>query len=107
ATGCHLLEAHRLAFTNPPALAAWPGPPRRVDRLFGKAIVFAAHDGTASEPPGAWPEVADIPPSGEPLRAGQPVLTVFASGASRAEVRDELQRRAAAIDTWLSRGEQR
>src|SRR5262249_1740206 len=48
ATGCHLLEAHRLAFTNPPALAAWPGPPRRVDRLFGKAIVFAAHDGTAS-----------------------------------------------------------
>ena len=107
-TGCHLLEAHRLAFADPAALAGWQGPPRRVDRLIGKAIVFAGHDSTApARSPGTWPEFADIPPAGEPVRAGQPILTVFASGAGWDEVRDELRRRAAAIDAWLSRGEQR
>jgi hypothetical protein len=47
------------------------------------------------------PALADIPKPGEPIRAGRPVLTLFARGGSVAGCTDELHRKAADLDRWL------
>jgi predicted ATP-grasp superfamily ATP-dependent carboligase len=57
--------------------------PLRLDRVRGKAIVFARRDVT---PTGThrWladPALADIPRPGEPIARGRPICTVFASGS--------------------------
>jgi predicted ATP-grasp superfamily ATP-dependent carboligase len=81
------------------------------DRFAGKAIVYASHDGFV--PPAldeiardwnsaaSWPDLADIPRIGDPLRAGQPVVTVFAEGNSLAIVEAELHRRVKIIEVLL------
>jgi predicted ATP-grasp superfamily ATP-dependent carboligase len=64
----------------------------------GKAVVYArqscrwigpSHDLAAS----AWPELADIPQAGACFECGQPIVTVFATGASETDVQRKLQLR--------------
>jgi predicted ATP-grasp superfamily ATP-dependent carboligase len=47
------------------------------------------------------PEFADIPPAGQPIGWGWPVLTLFARGDSLETCRDWLQQIAADLDRWL------
>ncbi|HMC11139.1 MAG TPA: hypothetical protein VKH44_07605, partial [Pirellulaceae bacterium] len=82
------------------------------DRCAGKAVVYAAQDSVA--PPALdemasqwnanshWPGLADLPHIGEPLPAGQPVVTVFAEGDSLATVEAELRRRVATIQRLIT-----
>jgi predicted ATP-grasp superfamily ATP-dependent carboligase len=82
-------------------------PPALASGFFGKAIVYAQADGevpaTLDAVARSWlqgdgrPAVADIPRAGEKIFAGQPVVTVFASGPSASRVLDLLRGRIAAI----------
>jgi len=74
---------------------------------FGKAVVYAARDcrvspvlemvaGELNDPRG-WPAMADLPRTGEEIRTGQPVLTVFAGGATMERVETELRQRVATV----------
>jgi predicted ATP-grasp superfamily ATP-dependent carboligase len=45
----------------------------------------------------AWPLIADLPHVGQRFQAGQPVATVFATGASLDEVERQLRSREAAL----------
>jgi len=84
------------------------------ERFFGKAIVYAQVDSVVPSmldeimkewnQPGQQPGIADLPQVGERLFAGQPVVTVFASGSSMLEVDEGLYRRVAAIQNLLSDG---
>lgn len=50
---------------------------------FGKAIVYARHDGAMGDT-ATWlddPDVRDVPRSGQSFRSGQPICSVFASAA--------------------------
>lgn len=60
-------------------------PIRQDTQVFGKAEVFARRDGVAPDT-AAWVAARrqDIPQPGDPLRAGQPICTVTASGADEA-----------------------
>ena len=80
--------------------------------IHGKAILFARsryvitdrfvrwyegeNDGSV------WPALADLPREGTVIEAGQPVVTVFASGGCVESVRYELQRKAMTIFDILS-----
>jgi predicted ATP-grasp superfamily ATP-dependent carboligase len=74
-------------------------------QFWGKAILFARQDlvigdalsdyVAATPQRDAFPLFADIPTTGCPLSAGQPILTVFACGESLEEVRRELRSRQA------------
>ncbi|MDX1945316.1 MAG: ATP-grasp domain-containing protein [Pirellulaceae bacterium] len=78
--------------------------PVSTPKMAGKAVVYARADGIATARLAAlvhdwnrnreWPLVADVPATGLPLQAGQPVVTVFAAGNSAKEVETELRRRA-------------
>lgn len=84
------------------------------EEFFGKAIVYARADSVAPpkldaiakewSQPGQQPGIADLPQIGERIIAGQPVVTVFASGFSMLEVEQELRRRVAAIHDLLREG---
>jgi len=93
ATGESFLAVHLTAFglhsprpqPRPAMAAVWskailftPGPlaidRSLVDRLLDRAAGWTGTDG--------WPAIADIPRPGQTLRAGAPVLTVFARGDS-------------------------
>ncbi len=81
-----------------------------LDRAVGKAIYFAPHafrfprtgpwDADLDVPFNPWrlPGFADIPEPDEPMEAGSPVLTFFASGSTVASCREQLQSRAAELD---------
>lgn len=84
------------------------------ERLRGKAVVYADADGVV---PGAldvlseaWKEddgataMADLPRLGDPLVAGQPVVTVFATGRAIDEVRRKLSERMTSVRVLLQRG---
>lgn len=62
--------------------------------VVGKAILFAAGPGRWVEPIGpATAHLADIPDPGTPFEAGEPVATVFGSGATITDCRRDLARR--------------
>jgi predicted ATP-grasp superfamily ATP-dependent carboligase len=76
-------------------------------KIVGKRIVYA-HENAMVGPKfdrlvaewngaSAWPAIADLPRVGNPIRAGQPVVTVFAEGNSEPQVESKLQLLAAAI----------
>lgn len=77
----------------------------------GKAIYFAPRsfafpqsgpwdaDLEGSFDPWRLPKYADIPEPGEPMEAGSPVLTFFATGPTAADCRRQLQSRARELDT--------
>ena len=87
-----------------------------LDRAVGKAIYFAPHafrfptsgpwDADLQIPFDPWrlPGFADIPEPDEPMEAGSPVLTFFASGSTVASCREQLQSRAAELDAQFLPG---
>lgn len=101
ATGWSLAAAHLGTTTT----AHDPSPPGIATRIWGKAIVFtpgsprpdalarllaAATTWTAAD---GLPAVADVPAADEPLVPHGPLVTVFACGATAADVAAELQAR--------------
>ena len=93
------------------ALGDWPvripdaAAGEQVDPVHGKAIVFAATDGAAPDLYSLFDqdEVADVPAAGEPVRAGRPVCTVFASAADRDSCLSRLRELARRLYTrWPS-----
>lgn len=109
ATGRATIVPHVVACRDGELPATWPlaaGP------CVGKAIVYARKDGCVPADFGqlvsrlnqdpARPALADLPPGGYPLAAGQPVLTVLAYASSLAAVREALQQHVATIQTALS-----
>jgi predicted ATP-grasp superfamily ATP-dependent carboligase len=98
ATGLHLVALHADACQHGrlPDLPA-PGGPQRIA---GKAIVYAPHDCVIGERmpwsdrhDGAWPAFADLPPAGQRMATGHPIVTVLAEGASPREVEAALRQR--------------
>jgi len=82
-------------------------------RIFGKLILYAAAAGTAPDlercagsRESLWeaPELADIPPAGSRIEAGQPVCTFLASAPSAAECERKMFRKARRIGEILSAG---
>jgi predicted ATP-grasp superfamily ATP-dependent carboligase len=72
---------------------------RRDRPVVAKAIIFALADGALGDT-WAWlgdETVSDVPKPGERLTAGQPVCTIFATGADDAGCRAALDERAAAL----------
>jgi predicted ATP-grasp superfamily ATP-dependent carboligase len=80
---------------------------RNNPECFGKAVVYAQRDCRVApvlemvagelNDPGAWPAMADLPRTGEQIRAGQPVVTVFAGGTSVERVEAELRQRVETV----------
>jgi predicted ATP-grasp superfamily ATP-dependent carboligase len=77
---------------------------------FGKAIVFARRDGVVSRGIDAlidrWngaerPGIADLPSVGQSIRAGHPVATVFADGASDGDVEQTLHARVKRVQSLI------
>jgi predicted ATP-grasp superfamily ATP-dependent carboligase len=108
-TGSHFLGLHASACID----AALPSPNLpQGNRFAGKAIVYARRDGfvpkeidrIASEWNNAaeWPGLADIPRIGDALKAGQPVLTVYAEGSSPQIVEAELRSRMIIVEQLLA-----
>jgi predicted ATP-grasp superfamily ATP-dependent carboligase len=88
-------------------LPAGPVVARRPTGAVGKAIVFARHDVRLGDTR-PWLEgvtVRDIPRPGEPIAAGQPVCSVFASGTDATACHAALVRQAEAIYAQLARWE--
>jgi uncharacterized protein len=111
ATGLSVLALHRRVFQAgaPPVL------PRDsfTGHAAGKAIFFAQSD-LMFPAAGPWspilnsprpieemPAFADLPEAGEPIRAGQAVLTYFTRADSATACLDALQQIAADLDRWL------
>jgi len=72
----------------------------RRDRMaIGKAIIFAMRDGAVGDTR-AWladETVRDVPQPGERFSAGQPICTIFATGADAAACRAALSQRAVGL----------
>ena len=105
----HFLSASREGRFARDLLISWVG----LMPCWGKAIVFAEQPGVmpagrpvlfeeATHPEDQLPILADLPAPGTPLRAGEPVLTVFAAGNKEIQVRRLLRRRCAEVKRWLS-----
>ena len=110
-TGVRALALHRRAFepTSPPAGA---GP---AAGMVGKAVWYAPRRLTVPAD-GPWeaslrdvsaidepPAFADIPPAGQRIAAGRPMLTIFATGTTVAECERKLHETGAELDAWLLR----
>jgi predicted ATP-grasp superfamily ATP-dependent carboligase len=128
AGGLPALAIHRHCFDpllpsgGSAAIQAPAGPGVGRSTLVGKAILFARAplgflgDGPwgvtlkrirAAEPPswiGEMPGFADIPPAGQRIKAGRPVLTFFTRAESVAACRDRLRQIAADLDLRLGNG---
>jgi predicted ATP-grasp superfamily ATP-dependent carboligase len=94
AAGISLFEAHARACDGLLPLPFAPG-----DRVHGKAVVFARHDLRLGNTQG-WAghaSLADVPHSGEQIRRGQPICTVFAEAQSGDACSRLLMQRAAGI----------
>lgn len=84
--------------------------PKSWNRIYGKAIYYAAKtitvpssgpwDDTLARCTDVWQrqDYADIPSPGSTIECSQPVLTIFAEGATEVEVLHTLKRRAAELD---------
>ncbi|HEY1381511.1 MAG TPA: ATP-grasp domain-containing protein [Gemmataceae bacterium] len=108
ATGLRALALHRRAF-DPSAPIVQVGPRAG---LVGKAVWYAPRpltvpadgpwEAVLRQPPlDAPPAFADIPPAGQRVAAGRPVLTAFAAGDSAAECERRLRVIASELDAWL------
>ncbi len=114
---CELLERACGSSLVAEHLAACAGelkvvrPRPRMRQCFGKLILFARratvvpdnvpHRMVARQRREPWPAVADIPPPGQRIEAGQPVLTVFAAADTGRGVREQLVRRARNVQRIL------
>jgi predicted ATP-grasp superfamily ATP-dependent carboligase len=110
ATGLQALAWHRAVFdaTAPP-----PAPLRGATQIIGKGILMALRD-VVFPSAGPWdsvlrengqvdemPAFADIPQPGERIKAGRPVMTLFARTESLGACVDELERKAVTLDRCL------
>jgi predicted ATP-grasp superfamily ATP-dependent carboligase len=127
ATGMRAMALHRAVFDGCHAHGfAWarleaPCPRKAVGMapeqiaIVGKAIWYAPRPLTVPAD-GPWdvemcrlpdvaslPAFADIPPAGQRIATGRPVLTMFATGTSADECRRRLQSVAGELDAWLLR----
>ncbi|MFV0443680.1 MAG: ATP-grasp domain-containing protein [Planctomycetaceae bacterium] len=101
-TGLPLLRDHVECFTEIDHPAAdWTATPGSV---LGKAVLYSPADAKVNSsvtPPEEgfreWPRIADIPSKGTSLKRGDPILSVFARGASLEEVRQKLHFAAARV----------
>jgi uncharacterized protein len=94
AGGISLFEAHARACDG-----LLPLPLALGNRVHGKAIVFARHDVRLGDTQG-WvghTALADVPRSGDKIRRGRPICTVFAEAQSGEACQHLLLRRAARI----------
>jgi predicted ATP-grasp superfamily ATP-dependent carboligase len=81
----------------------------------GKAILFAIRDTIVTpefadwcfgeNPHGRWPVIADIPAGGTAIHAGQPIATVFGSGADETAVLARLKSLALSVADVIARRE--
>jgi predicted ATP-grasp superfamily ATP-dependent carboligase len=109
ATGANSIVTHLTDWPN--VKIAGKGSVLVPKRAHGKAILFAKRGVTISPPfvdwalekslTMPWPELADISPAGTPIDVGRPVLTVFATGATDADVEQNLRDRVAAVESRL------
>jgi predicted ATP-grasp superfamily ATP-dependent carboligase len=110
ATGLRALALHRQVFE--PEAPAVPLP-HAVNGVVGKAILFARTPLIVPDN-GPWmaslssplsfeemPPFADIPPAGQCIEAGRPILTFLVRAADEASCMAALQRTAADLDTRL------
>jgi uncharacterized protein len=94
AHGIPMFETHLRACQG-----SLPPPLSPAALVHGKAIVFARQDATLGDT-GAWersPSFADIPHSGEVIRRGHPICTVFARGTDARACQRLLRHQAAAV----------
>jgi predicted ATP-grasp superfamily ATP-dependent carboligase len=111
ATGLSALTRHGDIFDPQARRAAVQ--PRNAPDFVGKAILFARETVTipaagpwsrALEQPVAiheLPAFADIPPGGQTIKAGSPILTFFARAASVNDCLERLRQIAQDLDRWL------
>ncbi|HYT88742.1 MAG TPA: ATP-grasp domain-containing protein [Gemmataceae bacterium] len=107
------VELHNRSCAVPvPSSAKWTLPFFKSDRTPGKAILFARESlvfpgGLQTAPVRQFPltvlshRFADIPPAGQHIERGRPILTFFAEGASVEECIERLRQIAADLDRWL------
>jgi predicted ATP-grasp superfamily ATP-dependent carboligase len=103
AYGVSVFGAHAAACTGGRLPAFDLDATRAAVEAVGKAIVFARHDVTVGDTR-AWladATVRDVPHPGTRIAAGQPVCTVFASGADTRACYANLVRRAELVREWL------
>lgn len=108
ATGRDFLALHAAACE---AGAIPAGMPRKAAMFVGKRIVYARRDATVLPEfdvlLGRWnetgqpPAIADLPRIGQTIRAGQPVVTVFAAGSSESVVKVRLEAMAKEVEQRL------
>ncbi|MCH2117620.1 MAG: ATP-grasp domain-containing protein [Pirellulales bacterium] len=109
-TGCKMLQSHAIACST--GVLPEVVTPCEVQQV-GKAILFARRSVKVSEEFSAWachqnddapwPELADIPPPETQISAGQPVLTVFATGRDAQDLESQLQKRLSGVQGKLYR----
>lgn len=99
-TGARFIALHAAACRDgmlperPPKLLA--------DVCAGKAVVYARRDSlVGDELPFDRAALADLPPAGQRIAAGHPVVTVFAEGSSLAAVEATLRHRSQQVLDWL------
>jgi predicted ATP-grasp superfamily ATP-dependent carboligase len=112
-TGVRAIAAHVAACNgiSDEAVPAELSPARADLNCHGKATLFATQDveislafadysitESLSTP---WPTLGDISPAGTPVENGRPVLTMFASGTSVAEVEQRLRERVVEVENRL------
>jgi predicted ATP-grasp superfamily ATP-dependent carboligase len=115
AQGISALALHCQIF-DPASLSAGHAFPEPVSEgsatgVVGKAILFARApvvfpcegpwSAALGQPPAELPEFADIPPSGERIDAGRPVLTFFTRADSERDCLDRVRQIAADLDRRL------
>ena len=101
--GMELIERGRHASVFVPDIELNP---KASNVYHGKSIVFAQHDMIVGDLYEVFDpsQVADVPALGEPIEAGQPICTVFATGRNRDDVLACLRDRAATLYTRIAHG---
>jgi predicted ATP-grasp superfamily ATP-dependent carboligase len=111
--GVRAIEAHVAACAGLTAESgrAEDPPTRDESNCHGKATLFATHDSVITQDfadysiaesfRSPWPMLADVSPAGTPIENGRPVLTIFASGTSVADVEQRLRQRVVEVENRL------
>lgn len=111
ALGWHAVEWH-LAACLQGRLPA--GIPASASDCCGKAIVYARQDVSIGpqlvrlalpECEKPWPDLADVPDPGTPIRAGRPITTVLSQADDEVSLSADLRRRVLAVENIVYRGE--
>jgi predicted ATP-grasp superfamily ATP-dependent carboligase len=115
-TGVRAIEVHLAACGGLVANSrrADDSPTRDEANCHGKATLFATQDVVISQEfadysiaeslQWPWPMLGDVSAAGTPIEYGRPVLTMFASGTSVAEVGRQLRERVIEVENRLYAG---